>query len=189
MSWTPRKVSTMKRDSTAPRWRLVALGLAISIGGAFCLVTLASAQPAGEPAPMGLMGPRGGPGMMGLPLGGPMLDRVLDQMQASDAQRQQLHSIADAARADLKPTLDADRADHERMVQLFAQPVVDPAAVETLRKRMVARHDTVTKRMNVAMLDAAKVLTAEQRQQMAEFAHAREARRAERLGSGAAAVH
>ena len=55
---------------------------------------------------------------------------------------------------------------------------------ESLRLKMLARHDQLTRRVNVAMLDAAKVLTPEQRQQMAEHMRQFEQRRADRGGRG-----
>lgn len=172
----------MKRSSIPASWRYVAAGLAISAAGAFGLIDLASAHSRADMPPAGNW--RGGPGMgmagAGLPLGGPMLDRLLDDVKASDAQRDQLHRIAEAAQADLKPAAEAARADHARMVELFAQPSVDAAAVEALRQKMLARHDQLTRRVNVAMLDAAKVLTPEQRQEMADHMRQMEQRRAER---------
>ena len=172
----------MKRSSIPTSWRYVAAGLAISAAGAFGVIDLASAHSRPDMPPAGNW--RGGPGMgmagAGLPLGGPMLDRLLDDVKASDAQRDQLHRIAEAAQADLKPTADAARSDHARMVELFAQPSVDAAAVESLRQKMLARHDQVSRRVNVAMLDAAKVLTPEQRQEMAEHMRQFEQRRAAR---------
>lgn len=173
----------MKRFSLPPAWRYVAVGLAVSAAAAFSIVNMASAHAGQEAGAPGMRGPGfGGPGM-GLPFGplaGPGFDRMLDQLQATDAQRDQLHRIAEAARADLQPTAEAAHADQARMIELFAQPTVDAAAVEALRKKMLARHDQVTKRVNVAMLDAAKVLTAEQRQQMAEQIKQRAEHHAER---------
>jgi periplasmic protein CpxP/Spy len=178
----------MKRSLIPATWRYVAVGLAISAAGAFGLIDLASAHSRPDMPPAG--NARGSPGMgmgmgmagAGLPLGGPMLDRLLDEVQASDSQRDQLHRIAESAQADLKPPADAARADHTRMVELFAQPSVDAVALESLRQKMLARHDQLTRRVNVAMLDAAKVLTPEQRQQMAEHLRQFEQRRAEHDG-------
>lgn len=180
----------MKRFSMPPAWRYVAVGLAVSIAGAFGVISLASAHARADAPPQAgaMHGPGGGspgmPGMGGMPLGGPMLDRMLDDVQATASQREQLRKIADAARADLQPTGDAARADHARLAELFSQPAVDPAAVEALRQQMLARHDLVTKRLNVAMLDAAKVLTVEQRQQLAERMKQHEMRRGGRAGHG-----
>lgn len=173
----------MKRFSIPPAWRYVAVGLAVSIAGAFGVINLAAAHGRPDAPQAGMMRGPGGPGMPGvggLPLGGPMLDRMLDDVQATAAQREQLHQIAESARADLQPTAEAARADHARMAELFSQPAVDPAAVEALRQQMLARHDQVTKRLNVAMLDAAKVLTVEQRQQLAERMKQHETRHAGR---------
>jgi len=179
----------MKRFSMPQAWRYVAVGLAVSVAGALGVINLASAHGRADAPPQaGMMrgpGSPGGagpgmPGMGGLPLGGPMLDRMLDDVQATDSQRDQLRKIAESARADLQPTGEAARADHTRLAELFSQPAVDPAAVEALRQQMLARHDQVTKRLNVAMLDAAKVLTVEQRQQLAERMKQHEMRRPSR---------
>ncbi|MFO1337149.1 MAG: Spy/CpxP family protein refolding chaperone [Burkholderiaceae bacterium] len=168
----------MTRFTLPPAWRYVALGLAVSAAGAFGIVNMASAHDRAEPPPM--VRGMGGPGAPLLPLMGPMLERMLDDVQATPEQREKLRQIALAAQADLKAPGEAARADHAKMAQLFVQPSIDPAAVEALRQQMLARHDQVSKRMNVAMLDAAKVLTLEQRQKLAERMQQHEARRAER---------
>ena len=102
----------MKRSFIPATWRYVAIGLAISAAGAFGLIDLASAHSRPDMPPAGSA--RGSPGMgmagAGLPLAGPILDRLLDEVQASDAQRDQLHRIAESAQADLKPAADAARA-------------------------------------------------------------------------------
>jgi periplasmic protein CpxP/Spy len=179
----------MKRLSLPTAWRYVAGGLALSAAAAFGIVNLASAHGRPDAPPPAGMHRGQGMGMpgTGLPLAGPMMDRMLDELQASPAQREQLHQIAQSAQADLKAPGEAARADHTRMVELFSQPSLDPAAIEALRKQMLARHDQVTKRMNVAMLDAAQVLTAEQRQQLAARIKQHAEHRAERMGAGAPA--
>ena len=52
---------------------------------------------------------------------------------------------------------------------LFAQPTVDAAAVEALRQQQLAMHDAASKRMTTAMLEISRVLTPEQRKQMADY--------------------
>jgi Spy/CpxP family protein refolding chaperone len=54
------------------------------------------------------------------------------------------------------------------MQALFTQPTVDANAAESLRQQMLARHDAASKRMMQAMLDVSRVLTPEQRQQLAQ---------------------
>lgn len=154
-----------------PAWRLVALGLVVSAAGALGIVSMASAhdhsppgaQPVVARAPMG---PMGAPPI--LPLAGPALDRLLDDLKATDEQRSKLQLITQAAQADLKAPTEAARADHAKLAELFSQPTVDATAVEALRQQMLARQDTISKRMNSVLLDTAQVLTLEQRQHMVE---------------------
>jgi Spy/CpxP family protein refolding chaperone len=112
--------------------------------------------------------PHDGPhGMMMGPLAGRGLDRMLDSVNATDAQRQQIKQIAQAAKADLKAQHDAAQSLHEQAMTLFTQTTVDAAAAENLRQQMLAQHDQASKRMLQAMLDISRVLTPEQRQQIA----------------------
>ena len=91
------------------------------------------------------------------------VDRMLDGLEASDAQRSQIKQIAQSAAADLKAQREAGKGLRQRGLQLFAAPTVDAAAVEALRQQMLAQHDQASKRVVQAMLDVAKVLTPEQR--------------------------
>lgn len=166
----------MKRLSalTPPAWRFVALGLVVSAAGAFGIVNLASAHDRQDGPP-----PRHMAGMGGLPLmGGPMLDRLLDEVQATAAQREQLKQIGQSAQADLRAGAESGRGDRDRLAELFAQPKIDEAAVESLRRQMLQRHDQQSKRVQKAMLEASKVLTAEQRQTLV----AQMKQHAERIG-------
>jgi Spy/CpxP family protein refolding chaperone len=182
----------MKPTHLQTTWRYVAAGLALSAAAAFGIVNLASAHGRPDAPPPAGMHPGHGVGMpgMGLPLVGPMMDRMLDDVQATPAQREQLRQIAQSTQVDLKAPGEAARADHARLAELFAQPTLDPAAIEALRQQMLARHDQVSKRLNVAMLEAAQVLTAEQRQHLAsrmrQHAERRAEHQTERMGRGAA---
>jgi Spy/CpxP family protein refolding chaperone len=51
---------------------------------------------------------------------------------------------------------------------VFTAPTVDANAAEQLRQQMLAQHDQASKRMLQAMLDISRVLTPEQRQQLAQ---------------------
>jgi protein CpxP len=76
-------------------------------------------------------------------------------------------AIVDAAKADLKAQHESGGALREQQMQLFVQPTVDARAAEALRQQMLSRHDAASKRMLQAMLDVSRVLTPEQRQQIA----------------------
>lgn len=109
------------------------------------------------------------PGMGGgFMLGGKGLERLLDDVQASDAQRAQIKQIADSARADLEKLRAGNEPLHDQTLTLLTQPQVDAVAAEKLRQQMLARHDAVTKRVLTAMLDTSKVLTPEQRVTLAQ---------------------
>ncbi len=106
-----------------------------------------------------------GPGMM---MGGRGLERMLDGLNASEAQRTQIRQIYKSAADDLRAQRDQRRALHERGLQIFGAPEVDAAAAEQLRQQMLQQHDQASRRMLQAALEASKVLTPEQRARLAE---------------------
>ena len=136
---------------------------------------------------------RHGPGGMG---GGGMMfggspehidrgvDRMLDGLSATDAQRTQIKQIAQAAATDLKAQHEATRALREKSMQIFAAPTVDAAAAESVRQQLGVKHDDASRRTLQAMLDVSRVLTPEQRAKMGERMKQRAARRGERGAAG-----
>ncbi len=107
---------------------------------------------------------RQGPGM-----GGMMIpERLLDAVGASAEQKSKLREIFKAAGDDLRTQREAGRALQGQMLALMAAPQVDAVAAEALRQKQLASHDTSSKRMLQAMLDAQAVLTPEQRAKLAE---------------------
>ena len=147
--------------------RLLLAGLVIAIAGTAAVTVNAQPGPGGPAGPghhhRGDMG-----GAMGLPMFGGHVDRMLDSVKATDAQRTQVKQIVAAAAADLKSQRESGKALHQQMQALFTQPTVDANAAEALRQQMLARHDAASKRMMQAMLDVSRVLTPEQRQQLAQ---------------------
>jgi len=145
--------------------RLTLAALAIALAGAALTPAEAAPGPGGH-------GPVGGPGMM-FGASPEHADRMADRMLAgasnvSDAQRNQVREIARQAATDLRAQREAGRGLREQVAAAFAQPVVDADAVEALRQKMLAQHDAASKRMTQAMLDVSRVLSAEQRQQIAQ---------------------
>lgn len=115
---------------------------------------------------VGVMG-MGGRGLMGL--GDPRkLDRLLDRINATDAQRTRIGDIAAQAAKDLQGQRDAGRQLHAQMATLLTAKEVDARAVEKLRQQIAAHHDQASRRMTTALVDASKVLTPEQRTQIAQ---------------------
>ena len=111
---------------------------------------------------------------------GRVVDRMLDGLNASEAQRTQIKQIATAAAADLKTQREAGRGLRERGMQLLATPNIDANAAEALRQQMVAQHDQASKRTLAALLDVSRVLTPEQRAKVAERMKQRHAAMQER---------
>lgn len=124
-------------------------------------------------------GRHGGPGMMapGGLFGGHM-DHLLDAVNATDSQRSQIEAIFKAARQDLAGQRDAGMKLHQQMATLYTATNVDAAAIEAVRVQLSAQHETASKRMSQASIDAARVLTPEQRTKIAEIMKKRQARMA-----------
>jgi hypothetical protein len=101
--------------------------------------------------------------------GGPMInDRMLDAVGASAEQKNRVREIMSVARDEIRKAREGDRGLHQQMMVLLAAPKIDPAAAEALRQKLIASHDATSKRRLQAMLDAAAVLSPEQRQKLAE---------------------
>ena len=66
-------------------------------------------------------------------------------------------------------------------MQVFTAPNVDASAAESIRQEMLAQHDATSRRMLQAMLDVSRVLTPEQRAQLAERMKERRERMEERM--------
>lgn len=164
------------------RWPL---GLAALALAASAVCAPAWSQPAGGPGAgpgmghhgmghhgMGRPGgPGGGEGMMGA--GMLLSPRMLDAVKATPEQRAQIKQIMDAARRDMSTQRDARRALRDEAQRVFTQPNVDAAAAEALRQKMLAQHDQGSRRHMQAMVEASRVLSPDQRKQMADLAKRR----------------
>lgn len=143
-------------------WKLLLGTGVVAVAAAFAGV----AQPAFAHGGMGMRdgGAMGGMGGMG----GRHGERLLDSVGATAEQKTQLRQIMDTARSELKPLHEAGRALRQQLQGLFAQPSVDANAVEAVRQQLQANHEQASRRMTQAMVDASRVLTPEQRKQMAD---------------------
>ena len=156
----------MKTPIQPPRSRRILLASA-------ALVTLALGAAGGAlamPGGPGMHGPgmHGGGMHGGGMMDGPGLGRMLDGVNATPEQKAQIEQIWRTARGELRAQHEAGARLREQMQQQFAQPTVDARAVEALRQQMLAQHDAVSKRTTQAMLDASRVLSADQRKALAE---------------------
>ena len=186
-------------NPSAGRFRVVLIGMAMTLLAAMSLAV--QAQPAPPPSPPGMMGDAGpggpglgqmhhgmgGGGMAGMMFGGSpermgrMIDHMLDGLNATDAQRTQIKQIAAAAAGDLKSQAQSGRGLRQRGMQIFTAPTVDAAAAEQLRQQMLQQHDQMSRRVTQAMLDVARLLTPEQRAKIGERMRDRQMRMEERM--------
>ncbi|MDH0866585.1 periplasmic heavy metal sensor [Mitsuaria sp. GD03876] len=143
------------------------LGLAAAMSVA-ALAAQAQPAPGDAPPPPPHAMHRGGPDFGG-PGGWAMHGKLLKDAGVTDAQQAQIKQIFKAAHDDLKSQRDTERQLHERMRALFTAPTVDANAVEQVRQQMQAQHDVVSKRFTLAMIDASRVLSPEQRAKIAEL--------------------
>lgn len=114
---------------------------------------------------------KGGPGMhasMGRGYGEYRLERMLDGLDATPEQADKIRAIVDAARDDLMPALDGMRGTRDKVAEMLAAPTIDRAAAEALRAERMGAVDQASRRMTAAILDAAEVLTPEQRTKLVE---------------------
>lgn len=107
------------------------------------------------------------------------VERMLETVDATAAQRAQIKQIMLAARTDLKAQHEGARKLYAQSLDLYAAPNIDAAAIEALRQQTQAQHEVASKRMSQAMVEAARVLTPEQRAKFAEKMKQRQARMAE----------
>jgi len=99
--------------------------------------------------------------------------RFLERIGASEEQRAKVTVIAKQAAADLRGLRGKQRELREKARALLVAPQVDRAAVEALRVEQIKLADEASRRLSLAMADAAEVLTPEQRAKIAERMKAR----------------
>jgi len=93
---------------------------------------------------------------------------MLDNVNASDAQREQVKTIFDAHAASLKTLHESGRELQKQMRTLLYAPTIDRAAIEEVRQKKVANMDQTSREMTAMMADVSEVLTPDQRQQVAD---------------------
>jgi protein CpxP len=97
-----------------------------------------------------------------------MLKHLYVEIDATDAQKQQLEPIVKQAAQELLPLRMQMRAARRQALALLSAEAIDRNAVERLRAEQLQLAESASKRLTVALTDAAEVLTPEQRQALAE---------------------
>jgi Spy/CpxP family protein refolding chaperone len=173
-------------DDAAPRSRprrvsrrLVG-GLAILLVGGALSLSAAQAHGFGGGPGGGFFG---GGGFMAF-----RMHKMLDKVGATPGQRAQIKAIWEGLRPQLKTMHEQHAALRQQVTQAMTATTIDPAAVEKLRQQSVQLMDKASTVITRGFVETARVLTPEQRKQIAaELEKAAEHRRAhfEEGGAGA----
>lgn len=156
------------------KWVAVGAVAAMLVGGAG-IATAVSQEDGRGYARFGFdqgqhMGPRHGGFMRAhMGFGGHGIDRALDQIDATDEQADKIYEIMDNARSEVRPLIREFRDTRDDVAELLSAETIDRAALETLRAERVAALDTASKTMTEALLNAAEVLSAEQRAELVQL--------------------
>ncbi len=97
------------------------------------------------------------------------LDKMLGVLKATDSQSAAVKAIFERMFAEMQPVHQQHKQLHDAMIAAFTANSVDRAAVEQLRVQAIALADQGSQVFSKALLDAAQVLTPEQRQTLAKF--------------------
>jgi periplasmic protein CpxP/Spy len=158
--------------------RLFAGSLLLAASAATMLPAFAQGHHGGHGPGHAMMSP-GGAGPMG---GSPRhMERMLDRVAATDAQKAQIKQITEASRADMLKQREAGRALHDKLRLALTAATIDTNAVEQLRLQMLAQHDQTSRRGLQTMVDIAQVLTPEQRAKAGELMAQAATKRQERM--------
>lgn|SRR5690606_4313846 len=109
---------------------------------------------------------RGGP-MNGM-MGERGLERFLDAIGATPEQADKLRTIFGDLRDEVRPAAAELRDSRGDVAQLLGAATIDRAAVEQLRSEKLAAIDQVSQKVTAALVEAAEVLTPEQRAKVLE---------------------
>jgi len=155
-----------KAPRNASPWRRVA------IAGAIAVVAMGVGAAAATSGASTFYGPAMhvamGTGGMGQGFAERRFNRLMSEIEASDEQADRLRDIFEAAREDLMPARADFHSFRDDLAALITAPRIDRAAAEQMRAERVEAIDEASRRMTEAFLEAAEVLTPEQRVALVE---------------------
>lgn len=96
------------------------------------------------------------------------MDRALNAVDATDEQKQKIKAIFEKARENMQAMRGEPGGMRDEIKAVLEKPVIDRDAVEAMRKTRVQKMDDASKIMTTAMIDAAEVLTPDQRAKLAK---------------------
>jgi len=97
------------------------------------------------------------------------VDRVLNELDATPEQHQQVKEILDRAFENMGSRHEMRQRDRQAFIAILSQPEIDRAKLQTLRVEKITQMEKMSERMVQAVADAAEVLTPEQRVKLGEM--------------------
>lgn len=105
------------------------------------------------------------------------LERMLDTVKASDSQRSAIKAIAERTFAEMHAMHEQHGRIRDQLASAITAEPVDRAAVESLRSELVKMMDQGSQAVSKSLLDAAQILTPEQRQALVKLMREHHGRR------------
>jgi len=96
------------------------------------------------------------------------MQAMLTKIGASDTQKAQIEGLLKPAFEEMKAAHEAHSTAFEQFHEAITAPSIDRAQIESLRAGQLKSLDEASKRMVIAITDAAEVLSPEQRSALAE---------------------
>ena len=148
---TQAEDGVMTRAARGTRRKLLIASLAaLTLAGAGGLVSSASAA-----------GPGGDEAGEGMPMR--RMQRILDRVGATPAQRDQIRAIWSGLRPQLRAERTQKKNLRQQIVAALTAPTINAGEVERLRKQSMANADKISALFTQGMVASAQVLTPEQR--------------------------
>ena len=108
----------------------------------------------------------GGPGGAGMH--GRRIEKILDHVNATPAQRAQVRAAWDGLRPQIKGLRQQHHAVRKQMLAALTAPTINTSEVERLRQQATGLHDKMSALVTQGMVATAQALTPEQRKQAQE---------------------
>lgn len=98
------------------------------------------------------------------------IEWVLGRVDATDVQIEQVKALVGSSLDEVWPLAELHRSNRTVLVTELAQPTIDRNAIEEIRKSELELVDQVSDRLITTLINAAEVLTPEQRSELIEQA-------------------
>lgn len=151
-----RAAASQKLKHAGKRWIIAGGIVVLVLGGTGIANAMAGRGPFGHMGPPMMMHGFGYPGMA----------RVLDGVDATPEQRDQIEGIVDGLQGKIAPVLEGFGDTRQQLVALLGADTIDGVALEKFRAERIAALDAASRQASAALVEVAQVLTPQQRAEL-----------------------